>query len=74
MSIIFDGGRRMFLLHTNETSYVMRISNAGYLCHVYWGKKIRDIHPEEVTVNKFRALSPVTDITDGKFIVGYRAA
>jgi alpha-galactosidase len=64
MSIIFDGGRRMFLLHTNETSYVMRISNAGYLCHVYWGKKIRDIHPEEVTVNKFRALSPVTDITD----------
>ena len=44
MPIYFDSSKRLFLLQAGETSYVMGLSATGYLCHLYWGKKIRNLH------------------------------
>ncbi|NLK20703.1 MAG: alpha-galactosidase [Epulopiscium sp.] len=42
MSIIYDEKSKLFYLHTNKTSYIMQIYDAGYLSHVYWGKRIKN--------------------------------
>lgn len=60
MSIVYDSGKKIFMLHSEETSYALQISETGYLLHVYWGKRIRNIHAEEVILRKPRSLSPVT--------------
>lgn len=44
MPINFESRKRLFLLQAGETSYAMVLSKTGYLCHLYWGKKIEDIH------------------------------
>lgn len=46
MPIAYDFRTKMFFLQAKDMSYVMRISPTGYLCHVYWGKKVRNLHPE----------------------------
>ena len=65
MPIKFDSTTKTFLLSTNETSYAMQISDSGYLLHLYWGKKIRNIHPDDVIRKVLRTLSPVTEPDDG---------
>lgn len=65
MPIKFDSNSRTFLLSTNETSYAMQISDSGYLLHLYWGKKIRNIHPDDVIRKTLRSSSPVTEPEDG---------
>ena len=61
MPIVYIENERMFLLQAKDTSYAMQISESGYLCHVYWGKKVRRLHPEEIVRTMNRALSPDTD-------------
>lgn len=38
--IIFDGNRKVFKLDTENTSYVMGITDEGYLGNAYYGKKV----------------------------------
>ena len=38
--VIFDGDRRVFKLDTNNTSYIMGLTDEGYLGNIYYGKKI----------------------------------
>lgn len=38
--IIFDGDKKVFKLDTNNTSYVMGVTDEGYLGNIYYGKKI----------------------------------
>ena len=42
MSIIFSEKFRTFSLHTNRSTYQMKISDMGYLLHVYYGERIKD--------------------------------
>jgi alpha-galactosidase len=50
MPIEFYARQRLFLLRNREMSYALQVSPDGYLHHVYWGKKIREVHdfPEKV--------------------------
>ena len=38
--VIFDGDKRVFKLDTDNTSYVMGITEDGYLGNIYYGKKV----------------------------------
>jgi len=38
--VIFDGDRRVFKLDTDGTSYLMGVTEEGYLGNIYYGKKI----------------------------------
>ncbi len=42
MAINFQEENKQFHLATNKTSYIMRIIDAGYLAHIYYGKRIRN--------------------------------
>lgn len=43
MSIYFDEEKKLFKLDTDHTSYVMGLSEEGYLGHVYYGKRLKDL-------------------------------
>lgn len=38
--VIFDGDKKVFKLDTNNTSYIMGLTDEGYLGNIYYGKKI----------------------------------
>ena len=38
--VIFDGDKRVFKLDTENTSYVMGVTEEGYLGNIYYGKKV----------------------------------
>lgn len=38
--VIFDGDKKVFKLDTDNTSYVLGITDEGYLGNIYYGKKI----------------------------------
>lgn len=40
MAIIFDEQSREFMLSTDHTSYVIKITDDGYAAHLYYGKKL----------------------------------
>ena len=42
MAIIFDKAKKIFYLHTNNTSYILGLMDS-YLVHAYWGKRIDEI-------------------------------
>lgn len=67
MPILFDEENRLFSIHTAGTSYCMQVSVSGYLCHAYWGERIRELHPLDAIDKKMRALSPNTDPDDLDF-------
>jgi len=67
MPILFDEKDKLFSIHMVGTSYCIQVSAAGYLCHAYWGARIRELHPLDAVVKKMRALSPNTDPDDLDF-------
>ena len=40
--IIMDEQRKIFMLHTHETTYAMAVPDGRYLCHLYYGAHISD--------------------------------
>ena len=38
--VIYDSSKRVFKLDTNNTSYVMGVTEEGYLGNIYYGKKV----------------------------------
>jgi len=42
MSILYNDHNRRFHLSTKKTSYIIEISEDGYLTHLHWGRKIRN--------------------------------
>lgn len=50
MSIIYSNENKVFHLQAGNTSYVMQVLNEGYLAHLYWGRKIRNINAEELLI------------------------
>lgn len=41
MSILFDREKRLFTLHTKETTYQMQVDDHGFLLHLYYGRTAR---------------------------------
>ncbi|SHK62177.1 alpha-galactosidase [Alicyclobacillus tolerans] len=41
MQILFDPEEQLFHLQNKHTSYVMKVTEEGYLAHLYWGRKLR---------------------------------
>lgn len=44
MGVIYDEKEQVFLLHTQNTTYAIAVTDGSYLCHLYYGKKISDAH------------------------------
>ena len=42
MSIIVDAEKKLFTLHTNNTTYQMNADSLGTLLHVYYGERSDD--------------------------------
>lgn len=42
MSILYNDHNKRFHLSTEKTSYIIEISEEGYLTHLHWGRKIRN--------------------------------
>lgn len=40
MSIFYDEKQKLFVLNTEHTTYAFALVDEGYLCHVYYGKRI----------------------------------
>ncbi len=38
--VIYDSNKRVFKLDTDNTSYVMGVTEEGYLGNIYYGKKV----------------------------------
>lgn len=41
MSIIFSENDKTFTLHTNDTTYQMKVDKFGFLLHLYYGRKTK---------------------------------
>lgn len=41
MSIIFDENRKIFTLHTQNTTYQMKVDRYGFLLHLYYGRRTK---------------------------------
>ncbi|MCX7709987.1 MAG: alpha-galactosidase [Clostridia bacterium] len=67
MGINFDEKNRIFYLHAKDTSYILQILSSGYLAHLYWGKRIKSIHPEEMIRLVDRPFEPNPDPRDRGF-------
>jgi alpha-galactosidase len=48
MSINYNDVTKVFHLQSEKTSYVMQVHRDGYLTHLYWGKKIRNVNSEDL--------------------------
>lgn len=43
MAIIFDQEKKIFSLHTKESTYQIKIGEYGHLLHLYYGSKVHDL-------------------------------
>ena len=41
MAIIFDANRKIFTIHTKQTTYQMQADANGYLLHLYYGARTK---------------------------------
>lgn len=66
MSISYDPSTRVFNLQANQTSYMMKILDDGYLAHIYWGRKLR-IRAQELRYFDHPSFSPTPEGSAGGF-------
>ncbi len=64
MAIFYNEEQRLFHLQAKDTSYIMQVVKKGYLTHIYWGKKVRNINPEQLLVFRSGVFSPHHDLED----------
>ncbi len=58
--IYFDSEKRVFYLHTRNTTYAMSLYEEKLLLHTYWGKRLNHPLSEDHIENlMFRALAPL---------------
>ncbi len=58
MSIQFSDTRQVFTLHTDRSTYQMKIGSYGYLMHLYYGEKIEDEDTDYLITYYDRGFSP----------------
>lgn len=54
MGITYNEENKLFHLHAGDTSYIMQVVKDGYLAHLYWGKKIRNVNEKDMLVYRGR--------------------
>lgn len=64
MGILFNEKERLFHLSSKNTSYIFQVFKNGYLAHLYWGKKLRDVKPEHLLYTEKRAWTACSDLSD----------
>ena len=42
MAVVFDGQKKIFTLHTKNTTWQTKVSEYGHLPHLYYGRRIKD--------------------------------
>ena len=42
MRVVFDEKNKVFLLHTQNTTYAIAVTEDKYVNHLYYGKKLED--------------------------------
>jgi alpha-galactosidase len=68
MSILYDEENKIFHLQAGNTSYAMQIYKDGYLAHLYWGKRVKNINSDNIMMLKERtSFSANPDINDKTF-------
>jgi alpha-galactosidase len=68
MGIAYNEQNKVFHLKAGNTSYAMQVYKDKYLAHLYWGKAVRSINPEELIVLKGRtSFSANPDINERRF-------
>jgi alpha-galactosidase len=67
MPILYDSSLKTFNLQAGSTSYVLQIVKDKYLCHVYYGRRLKNIGPHMVPKFSGRAFSPTPIKEDGGF-------
>ncbi|MCM8709892.1 alpha-galactosidase [Clostridium sp. SYSU_GA19001] len=68
MGIMYNEFNKVFHLQAGNTSYVMQVYRDGYLAHLYWGRKIKNINSEELIILKGRtSFSANPDLNDKVF-------
>nr|WP_026487321.1 alpha-galactosidase [Caldanaerobius polysaccharolyticus] len=58
MGIYYDSENRAFYLNAKDTSYIIWVNKYDYLCHVYFGKKVRSVNLEDQLKVVDRPFSP----------------
>jgi len=62
MSVIYNEQEHVFHLKANNTSYIIKILESGYLAHLYWGKGLRNSNFDYLLLLQGRAsFSPYAD-------------
>lgn len=68
MSISYNEENKIFHLQAGNTSYAMQIYKDGYLAHLYWGKRVKNINSDNIMMLKERtSFSANPDINDKTF-------
>ncbi|MHA6480531.1 alpha-galactosidase [Paenibacillus sp. strain BS8-2] len=63
MFIQFDESNRIFHLQSGDTSYVLGLTEQGFLAHYYWGRKVRGTALNQLLELKERcSFNPSTDL------------
>ena len=61
---------KMFILHTNKTTYAFGVDNEGLLRNLYWGSKIENDDDFEIpALTEVSTNDPVFEITPEEFPV-----
>ena len=65
--ILFDEKNRLFHMTTPHTSYIIGIEKEKYLTHLYWGRKLASIRPDNAYVSGNMSFSPNPDREDKSY-------
>lgn len=65
--ILFDERNQLFHMTTPHTSYIIGIEKGKYLAHLYWGRKLASICPENAYGSNNLSFSPNPDAEDKSY-------
>ena len=65
--IFFDEQNQLFHMTTPHTSYIVGIEKGKYLTHLYWGKKLASMCPENAYCSNNLSFSPNPDREDKSY-------
>ena len=65
--IYFDERNQLFHMMTPHTSYIIGIEKGKYLTHLYWGKKLASMSPQNAYCSNNLSFSPNPDVNDKSY-------
>ena len=72
MAIFVDEKAGVFHLQSKNTSYIMKVKNGKYLCHVYWGEKLgKNPNMDNALICRNIGFSAITEKEDKSYSLDY---